>query len=128
MILEERMYTLRVHQVQAFLKIYEKEALPVITKHLGNMVGFYTSEVGMQNMIVHMWAYKDWNDRAQRRKKLFADPAWHAYRVKNSDKIVTQDTRVLETTPFFEPVLKAMIKGGASVDLSGRKKAKRRVR
>jgi hypothetical protein len=34
---------------------------------------------------------------------------------------------VLKTTPFFEPVLKAMIKGGAAIDLSGKKKSGRKA-
>ncbi|MGZ8155807.1 MAG: NIPSNAP family protein [Burkholderiales bacterium] len=114
MILEERMYTLRVHQVQAFMEIYEREALPVITKHLGNMFGFFVSEVGMQNMLVHMWAYEDWQDREKRRHALFSDPAWHAYRVKNSEKIMIQDTRILRVASFFEPVMRSMLKAGAA--------------
>jgi hypothetical protein len=113
------MYTLRVHQVQPFLEIYEREALPVITRHLGNMFGFFVSEVGVQNMLVHMWAYEDWVDREQRRKALFSDPAWHAYRVKNSDKIVVQDTRILRVAPFFEPVIRDMLKAGAAHKLGG---------
>ena len=114
MILEERMYTLHVHKIPEFMEIYEREALPVITRHLGNMFGFFLSEVGMQNMIVHMWVYEDWHDRERRRKALFSDPAWHAYRVKNSDKIMVQDTRILSVAPFFEPVLRSMMKAGAA--------------
>ena len=120
MIVEERIYTLHVHKVPAFLEIYEREALPVITRHLGNMVGFYITEVGMQNMIVHIWAYEDWEDREKRRKALFDDPAWHAYRVKNSEKIITQDTRIMRPSGFFEPLLRAMIKGGSTIQFGPR--------
>lgn len=119
MILEERMYTLRVHQVHAFMEIYEREALPIITGHLGNMFGFFVSEVGVQNMLVHMWAYEDWEDRERRRKALFSDPAWQTYRVKNSDKIMIQDTRILRVAPFFEPVIRDMLKAGAAHRLGG---------
>ncbi len=128
MIIEERMYTLHVHRVPDFLKIYEREGLPIITRHLGNMIGFYVSEVGMQNMIVHIWAYQDWQDRERRRKALFTDPAWLAYRIKNEEKILLQETRIMKPTGFFEPVLRAMIDGGKSVNLSGRPAAKRKKR
>jgi hypothetical protein len=128
MIIEERMYTLHVHKVPGFLKIYEREGLPIITHHLGNMIGFYITEVGMQNMIVHMWAYKNWEDREQRRKRLFSDPAWLAYRVKNEEKILLQETRIMRPAPFFEPVLRAMIKGGGAIGLARQPAAKRKRR
>ena len=118
MILEERMYTLHVHKVPEFLEIYEREGLPIITRHLGNMFGFFISEVGMQNMIVHIWAYENWEDREKRRKALFSDPAWLAYRVKNEEKIMIQETRIMRPAPFFEPLLRAMLKGGSTHDFS----------
>jgi hypothetical protein len=59
---------------------------------------------------------------------LFTDPAWLAYRVKNEEKILLQETRIMKPTGFFEPVLRAMIKGGKSVDLSRRVTAKRKKR
>ncbi len=128
MIIEERMYTLHTHRVPDFLKIYERDGLPIITKHLGNMIGFYVSEVGMQNMIVHIWAYEDWQDRERRRKGLFTDPKWLAYRIKNEEKILLQETRIMKPTGFFEPVLRAMIEGGKTVDLTKRAKEKAKAK
>lgn len=110
MIVEERMYTLHVHKVPEFMEIYEREGLPILRRHLGNMVGFYINEVGPQNMIVHLWAYDGYDDREKRRRALMADPAWAAYRVKNEARIVSQETRVMRPAAFFEPILRQMLK------------------
>ena len=32
-----------------------------------------------RSQIVHMWAYKDFEERAQRRARLMADPRWIAF-------------------------------------------------
>jgi hypothetical protein len=58
MIVEERMYTLYVGKVPEFMEVYEREGLPILKKHLGHQVGFYINEVGPQNLIVHLWAFR----------------------------------------------------------------------
>ena len=59
MIVDHRTYELQPGRLRDFLALYEKEGLPVQKKHLGNLVGFFTTEVGNVNEIVHIWAYQD---------------------------------------------------------------------
>ena len=40
---------------------------------LGHMVGYYATEIGELNQVVHMWAYEDLNSRVERRAKLMKD-------------------------------------------------------
>jgi hypothetical protein len=58
MIVDHRTYELQPGRLPDFLALYEKEGLPVQKKHLGNLVGFFTTEVGNVNEIVHIWATK----------------------------------------------------------------------
>ncbi len=48
-------------------RLYERQGLPVQMKYLGHLVGYFTTEVGNVNEIVHIWAYQDLADRTKRR-------------------------------------------------------------
>jgi hypothetical protein len=109
MYVEERMYTLQIAKAAEYLKHYENEGMAVQLKHLPHMVGYYFNEVGPQNLIVHMWAYDDLNQREKSRAQLQADPAWQAYLTKVRPLMVSQETRIMKCAPFFVERLKKML-------------------
>jgi len=109
MYVEERMYTLQVGKVPEYFKLYESEGMAIQTRHLPHMVGYYVTEVGPQNLVVHLWGYDDLNQRDKCRAAMQADPAWQAYVAKIRPFIVTQDTRILKCAPFFLERLKKML-------------------
>ena len=78
----------------------EKAGLPVQTKHLGNPVGYFTTEVGNVNEIVHMWGYADLADRTKRRAAMAADPAWQAYLQKSREYMKHMNNKILVPTAF----------------------------
>ena len=102
MIYDFRTYTLHPGKTQEYLEIYEREALPVQREHLGQLVGYFTSEIGPLNEIVHLWRYASLADRETRRAALEADPAWDVYRAhyKELDAIDHQNSKILKPTPF----------------------------
>lgn len=100
MILEERTYTFKPGTIPVFLKLYEAEGLAVHTRHLGRLIGYFTSDIGVLNQIVHMWAYDDLADRDARRAKLYADPDWLAFVPKTSGFIDRMENRILVATSF----------------------------
>jgi len=57
-------------------------------------------EVGPLNQVVHLWAYDDMADRATRRAKMAADPAWQAYVKQVRPFVVTQENKILTPAPF----------------------------
>jgi hypothetical protein len=109
MIVEERIYTMKPASVAEWFKTYEAEGFKVQLGHLVNMVGYYTTEVGDLNLIVHLWAYESFEDRLKRRAALGADPAWRAYLPKVAHLLVTQQNRIMNPAPFFSPRLKVML-------------------
>ena len=109
MYVEERMYTMQVGKAPEYLKMYETEGMAIQTKHLPNMVGYYVTEVGPQNLVIHMWGYDDLNQRDKCRAAMQADPAWQAYVTKVRGLIVSQDTRIMKCAPFFVERLKKML-------------------
>jgi hypothetical protein len=115
MIVEERIYTLKVAGAPEWLKTYEAEGMKIQLAHLGNMVGYYATEVGDLNLIVHMWAYESFEDRLKRRAALGADPAWRAYLAKVGHLVLDQKNRIMNPAPFFVPRLKAMLEAAKKV-------------
>ena len=78
MLVEKRTYTLHPGKAPEYLRIYTESGMEIQRRILGNLVGWFTTEIGNVNQIVHMWAYADLNDRAERRAELAADPGWQA--------------------------------------------------
>jgi hypothetical protein len=100
MIFDHRTYELKPGTLRDFLALYEREGLPVQTKHLGNPFAYFTTEVGNVNEIVHIWAYQDLADRAKRRAAMAADPAWQAYLQKSREYFQHMNNKILVPTSF----------------------------
>jgi predicted RNase H-like nuclease len=100
MIVEERIYTLYPGKVPQYLSLYREGGLAVQKEILGNMLGYYQVEVGPQNQIVHLWAYKDFQDRTDRRKELADSEAWQTYVKKIRPLVLLQENKILTPTAF----------------------------
>lgn len=107
MLVEERCYTTHPGKVGAYLALYEAEGLAVQQRILGRMVGYYRAEIGELNQVVHLWAYTDLAERAQRRATLLADPQFKAYLQKMLPLLVSQSSRILLPASFFTPTWQA---------------------
>jgi hypothetical protein len=100
MIVEERIYTLEAGTAAQYLKLYEAEGIEIQKRILGNMVGYFSTEVGPLNQIIHMWGYDSFEDRMTRRAALGADPGWQAYIAKIRPLILRQENKILIPAPF----------------------------
>ena len=100
MIYEMRTYRLKVGAVPAYLGLVAEEGIAVQQAHLGRLVGYFSSEIGPLNEIVHIWAYEDLNDRAGRRARLAADPRWQAFLPKLQALIETMESKILVPAGF----------------------------
>ena len=109
MYVEERMYVLQIGKAAEYFRNYEEFGLKVQLKHLPHLVGYYVTEVGPQNMVIHLWAYDDLNQRDRCRAAMQADSDWQAYLPKNRPLIVSQETRIMKCAPFFVERLKKML-------------------
>lgn len=100
MIYEMRTYRMKVGSVPAYLKLVEEEGIAVQRGHLGRLVGYFSSEIGSLNEIVHVWAYEDLADRAARRARLAADPRWQDFLPKIQALIETMENKILVPAAF----------------------------
>jgi hypothetical protein len=64
------------------------------------MVGYFSTEVGTLNQVVHLWAYEDFEERTRKRAELVADEDWKAYVAKVRPLILHQENRILVPAPF----------------------------
>jgi NIPSNAP len=69
---------------------------------LGELIGFFTTEIGDISEIVHIWAYKSLDDRVERRDRMAADSRWQAFgrKVKALDILVSMNSRIMRPTDF----------------------------
>ena len=109
MYVEERTYRLKIGTVPEYLRHYQEHGMRVQLKHLPHLVGYYFTEIGGLNCIVHMWAYESLDQRDKCRAAMGADPEWQAYISKTRPLMETQETRVLKCAPFFVERLKTML-------------------
>ena len=102
MIVEERIYTLEGGQAAAYLAAYEAEGMAIQKPILGRMVGYYATEFGPLNQVIHLWAYEDLAERTERRARLVADPRWKAYAAKVRPMVLRQENKLLLPAPFMK--------------------------
>lgn len=103
MIVDHRTYTVKPGKMPAYLELYKKEGLPLQLKHLGNCVGWYVSmDIGALNQVVHLWAYNDLNDRAERRAKLMKEQAWLDFLGVGMPLLQDMENKILSATDWFD--------------------------
>jgi len=100
MLVEERTYTLHPGKTAEYLKAYEAVGLEVQRAILGNLIGYFTTEIGTLNQIVHLWGYESMADREDRRRKLLEDPVWCEYVKTIRPLVMHQENRILVPTSF----------------------------
>jgi hypothetical protein len=103
MIVEHRTYTLHPGKISTYLSLYMDEGMPIQLEYLNQPLGYYMSELGTLNQIIHLWGYDDLNDRTHRRGLLKNDPRWMPYVEKILPLFQHQESKILTPAPFFEP-------------------------
>lgn len=100
MIVEERSYKIRTGKMQTYLALVRDEGLAIQRPVLGNLIGYFVSEIGELNCVMHLWGYEDLADRSLRRKLLSENEQWKAFIPRLSLCIETMENRILLPTDF----------------------------
>ena len=100
MIVDERTYTVVTGKVPDYVALYEAEGKDIQWKHLGTPIGWFITETGTLNQVVHLWAYDSFEQRAERRRAMLSDPEWAAFFAKIQPLILKQENRLLTPAPF----------------------------
>ncbi len=100
MIIEMRTYKIKPGELQNFIKIYDKEIREIHTKILGNQIGFFYTEIGDINEVVHLYGYESYEDRQARRITLSKQPEFISYLNKVKNIIIDMQNKLMIPTDF----------------------------
>lgn len=104
MLYDVRTYVCRPGTIKAHLALYEQYGFQPQKRHLGEPFAYLQTETGNVNCYVHIWAYKDAQDRAQRRAAMQADPDWIAYTKRSAEAgyLESQNNQLMTPVSFFQ--------------------------
>lgn len=99
---EMRTYTFHVGQLGEAVKIYRDMGWPALESggFSSKLVGYFTSDVGTLNQLVHLWKFNDDEDRRNHWNTLFVDDAFMAFAGKLRPLIITQVNQLLNAAPW----------------------------
>lgn|SRR5574337_663718 len=101
MIYELRTYTIQPVKFKDFVALTAKVGIKLRTKH-SKLVGYWTTEIGELNQVVHLWEYEDLDHRTQVRAALAKDKAWATkYLARSRPMLQRQESLVLVPADFW---------------------------
>ena len=96
MINELRIYTLKAGSAPEVAKNSGTVARAIRGDNYGKLEGYWLTEIGALNQVVHMWTYESLNDRARLRAELQKNKRWtEEYIPLIRPYLVRQDIRLL---------------------------------
>ena len=100
MIVEERTYAVRIGKLAEVVKLYETEGIAVQQEILGNLLGWFTVDVGELSSVVSLWGYESYAERDRRRAAMQADARWQAFVPKLQPLLQSQWNRIMVPTSY----------------------------
>lgn len=94
---ELRTYTLYVGKMAEAAKLYTEIGYPALDKggHAKRLVGYFVSDVGTINQLVHLWKFDDDADRRRHWKGVFADAEFMKFAVQFRPLVMSQEVKLL---------------------------------
>src|SRR3984893_7877044 len=88
MIYELRTYTVKPGTLGDMVKAASKVSRDIRGNDYGKLEGYWSSEIGPLNQVMHLWSYSDFSERARLRAERAKTPRWTS-----------------ESTPLIYPLL-----------------------
>jgi hypothetical protein len=96
MIYELRTYTLKQGSVPDVVKAASTVSRSIRGDEYGKLEGYWTTEIGPLNQVMHLWSYRDLNDRSRLRAELAKNASWNSQYVPLiRPHLLRQDIRLL---------------------------------
>ncbi len=101
MIHELRTYTIQPSKFKDFVALTAKVGIKLRTKH-SKVVGYWTTEIGELNQVVHLWEYENFDHRTRVRAALAKDKVWNGrYLARSRPMTQHQESMVLVPADFW---------------------------
>src|SRR5215211_1198460 len=96
MIYELRTYTIRTGGLADQVKAASTLSREIRGDNYGKLEGYWSTEIGPLNQVMHLWSYSDLNERTRLRGELAKNPRWNTeYIPLIRGLLVRQDIRLL---------------------------------
>lgn len=96
MIYELRTYTVKAGTVQDVVKAASTVSRDIRGDNFGKLEGYWITDIGPINQVLHLWSYTDLNDRQRLRGELAKNARWNGeYIPLIRPNLVRQDIRLL---------------------------------
>src|ERR1700733_440863 len=76
MIYELRTYTVKQGTLPDVVKAASTVSLDIRKNDYGKLEGYWLTDIGPLNQVMHLWSYEDLNQRAKLRAELAKNPRW----------------------------------------------------
>jgi len=104
MIYDFRMYTLRPGATPDYRAGVKELSLPIRQRHGVTLAGWYWSEIGALNQVVHIWGYEDIKHLEEGKKAFRSDPDWAGKYLPRTKGLVESQKTWVMNSPHFAPV------------------------
>lgn len=104
MIYELRTYTTPAGKAPLLSKFSTEIARPIRGDDYGKLEGYWLTEIGPLNQVMHLWSYADFNERQAKRAALSQNERWTGeYLPKALPLILRQDIRLMSPVRPLSP-------------------------
>ena len=106
MIYDMRTYDIAMGKTPEYMAAVREVALPVRESYGVKLAGWYYTDIGALNRVVHIWAYRDYAQFEEAREAFRTDERWlndYVPRVKGI--VLRQENQIMRASDFFESML-----------------------
>ena len=106
MIYDMRTYDIAMGKTPEYMAAVREVALPVRESYGVKLAGWYYTDIGALNKVVHIWAYRDYTHFEEAREAFRTDERWlndYVPRVKGI--VLRQENQIMRASDFFESML-----------------------
>ena len=87
--------------LEAYMAAVREVGLPVRLRYGVKLAGWYHTEIGTLNRVVHIWAFRDWQHLSEGKRQLRQDPDWvQRYLPRVAPLIVRQSNQIMLAADF----------------------------
>ena len=117
MIYDMRTYDIAMGKTPEYMAAVREIALPVRESYGIKLAGWYYTDIGALNKVVHIWAYRDYAHFEEAREVFRTDERWvndYVPRVKGI--VLRQENQIMQASDFFEAMLMDCESGASESD------------
>jgi hypothetical protein len=103
MIYDFRMYTLKPGGTLEYMAAVKEVALPLREKHGIKLAGWYYSDIGDLNQVVHIWAYRDHEHMEKAKAEVSNSAEWKEKYVPRVRPLIVAQKTYIMLSPDFAP-------------------------